>query len=229
MLRIFSPVFSTSFFSPFLGLSPRMSAFLVLQFGMSAASVHCCYTVSPRIESCMLCDKFVHLSFYFQNLCSLPGMAVDSGRPDTILFSLISFRSPSLGFELLRQFWRVFSPQLFRQENAELRGELHKLRAQMPQAGGVWGLATWDFGDKWAKLGGEEPWGESAKTWTLGKPITAVVSSILGCGAWCCSDFDILISTVWNVPPKMFCKPGWASHPVAWKKTKGTSCSCSPE
>lgn len=103
MLRIFSPAFSTSFFSPFLGLSPRMSGFLVLQFGMSAASVHCCYTVSPRIESCMLCDKFVHLSFYFQNLCSLPGMAVDSGRPDTIVFSLISFRSPSLGFELLRQ------------------------------------------------------------------------------------------------------------------------------
>lgn len=70
-----------------------MSAFLVLQFGMAAASVHCCQN-GKLYALRQVCTS---LFLYFRNLCSLPGMAVDSGRPCTILFSL-SFRSPSLGF-----------------------------------------------------------------------------------------------------------------------------------
>lgn len=76
MLHIFSPLFSTSFsttfqifLAHFLGLSPRMSAFLVLQFGMAAASVHCCqngklYALRQLCTSLFLLSKFMQSSRY---------------------------------------------------------------------------------------------------------------------------------------------------------------------
>ena len=116
----------------FLGLSLRMSAFLVLQFGMSAASVHCYWHCLCFVQVCtslFFLSRFMQSSWYGSRL----------GRSDiTILFFLhvLFFRIFHRWFGALgANFGQVSIGFLCfsRQENVELRGELHKLRAQMPQ------------------------------------------------------------------------------------------------
>lgn len=129
-----------------------MSAFLVLQFGMAAASVHCCQN-GKLYALRQLCTSL----FYFQNLCSLPGMAVDPGRPCTIRFFPHFLPISILGENPPGKCWVArWASQIACSDAAGWRG---------------CGLTTWDFrSPNGRKLEGEEPWGESAKTWTLGKP-----------------------------------------------------------